>query len=144
MEDLPKELERETKDGIVYKAQVAHVTFYIKKHRWAPRGWYEVYSESEKDGRHDINILVFSYECALSSLEDEIRTLEEILERKRSDIPTPKQLHFLFRNKIPIPLTLTWGGASDIVDQRLAQIQIEKQTRQQDKETRKNRGETFS
>lgn len=35
--------------------------------------------------------------------------------------PTASQLRFLFREKIPIPLMLTWDEASDLIDERLNQ-----------------------
>lgn len=63
-----------------------------------------------------------------------MKKLEERLERRRKGPPTAQQLMFLFREKIPIPLTLTWGDASDIIDERLKQIAIDKEARQQARE----------
>lgn len=118
-------------DRIVSTEKVAHVTFYIVKER---EDCYDVYSESEKRGLYRVNGTYEyqqydsgSHEDALAILREEIQRLEETLEHKRKGIPTAKQLHFLFREKIPIPLTLTWGEASDLIDERLNQKELEKQ-----------------
>ncbi len=121
-------MEEEIKDGIVYKAHAAHVIFSIAIDEYLP-GWYKIYSESAKEGKRPLGECP-SYDEALVIIEDEIQTLEKNLERKRAGMPTPKQVHFLFRNKIPIPLTLTWGEATDLIEERLAQIEIEKEAKQ--------------
>ena len=67
----------------------------------------------------------------MDGLRDAVQHLENVLEKKRKGMPTAKQLHFLFREKISIPLTLTWGEASDHIDERINQIAYEKQAKQQ-------------
>jgi len=129
----------EIKDMVVYTEKVAHVTFYVVKDKtWDDR--YLVYSESKKRGLHVIpdeehfieyfNPIPVSYDDALAVLRKSILDLEGALERKRDEIPTPKQLHFLFCHKIPIPLTLTWGQASDLIDEQITRSLKEKQAKQ--------------
>ncbi len=98
------------------------MTFYVVK--WEDKHF--VYSESEKRGlslvgdSFDYQQYDHSHDDALALLRAEIQRLEDILERKRKGMPTPNQLAFFFRNKISIPLTLTWGEASDTIDDWLA------------------------
>src|SRR6266704_628577 len=144
---MSERLKRVAKDGterdygeIMHTEQVAHVTFYITEGVGFYDGddlihEYDIYSESEKLGIHPIDGFEYqqhnsgSYDDALAILRMEIQKLEEILEHKRDGIPTQRQLFFLFRNKIPIPLTLTWGEASDLIDEKLAQIAKDRQVK---------------
>lgn len=117
MDDLPKK--------IVFSVQVEHVFFFIAESpEW--EGWFTLFSESRKEGRRNLGEC-YSLDEAYQHLEEEMDTLSAILDRKREKQPTPNQLMFLFREKIPIPLDLTWGEASDLISDRLAQIQEEKQ-----------------
>jgi hypothetical protein len=60
---------------------------------------------------------------ALTGLDAAIQHLEVTLEWKRKGPPTQKQVYFLFCEKIPIPVDLTWGQASDLIDERLSQVE---------------------
>jgi hypothetical protein len=147
---MSKELSiDDIRERIVSTEKVAHVTFYIVKiearserkvhcsHEYR-EDCYHVYSESEKTGlrlisqsfEYQQNDTGF-YDDALVILRGEIQRLEEVLERKRAGFPTQKQVHFLFREKIPIPVDLTWGQASDLIDERLSQKEYEKEVKQQ-------------
>lgn len=123
--------------NIVHTVQVAHVTFSITEtpSPGDPEDWdeiYTVYSETEKDGVKPIQGML-NYSDAVAVVRQEVERLEQILERKRKGMPTQKQVYFLFQKKIPIPLDLTWGEASDLIDewlvtekQRKLQAQAEK------------------
>lgn len=117
MNELPEE--------IVYSLQVEHVTFFIAQSSELEE-WFTLYSESKKEGKRKLGES-YSWEYALSRLEEERDTLLSILERKRKKSPTPSQLMFLFRQKMPIPADLTWGEASDLIGERLEQIKMKKQ-----------------
>lgn len=110
---------------VIRTVQVAHVIFTVEEGMYAEPDTYDLYSESPKEGKQLLGVYL-SNERVSQVLDNEIRKLEDILEQKRKGWPTPKQLHFLFREKIPIPLDLTWGQASDLIDERLAQIEYEK------------------
>lgn len=129
------------RDRIVSTEKVAHVTFYIVKDA-VKEDCYRVYSESkgkalrlvipvsdgfESDSFEYLNSR--SLDDAWVILSEEAQRLEEVLARKRDGVPTQKQVYFLFHNKIPIPIDLTWGGASDLIDEHLARLAKEKQTR---------------
>src|SRR5260221_886995 len=134
---------------IVHASQVAHVTFYITKLQkvtvnddaeLVDKEQWKLFSWTEKDGlrecvgeahydysesaptQNEYYNEYDSYEEAAQGLAKEITRLEQILEKKRAGMPTQKQLHFLFRNKMPIPPDLTWGQASDLIDEKLDQI----------------------
>jgi hypothetical protein len=134
-------------DCIVHTEKVAHVAFYIVRDKeYEPLDLYLVYSESDDrplslvsdptdyemvDQR--LHYGGVPYEEALTILREAIEALERRLEAKRKGIPTARQLHFLFREKIPIPLELTWGEASDLIEERLHQKEKEKQAHLQAK-----------
>lgn len=110
--------------NIVYSEQIAHVTFTIEQ----IDDWYLVTSETKNEGKQ----LIIETEDewgAWHALTDEKEQLEKKIEHLRKGKPTPRQLYFLFDQKIPIPLTLTWGEASDIIDDRLKQIKQERTKR---------------
>jgi hypothetical protein len=116
------------RDHIVSTEKVAHVTFYLVKDKNDPfEESYFVYSESEKRGLEQLTHFASPYQEALIDLQAEITLLEVTLEEKRKGIPTPKQVYFLFKNQIPIPIDLTWGQASDLIDEKLNQLEYEKQ-----------------
>src|SRR5258708_2134892 len=113
---------------------------------------WKLFSESEKDGLHECRGESYvgppigdpptydefynefsAYEAATQGLDKEIARFERILEEKRKGMPTRNQLHFLFRHEMPIPVDLTWGQASDLIDEKLAQIGIEKQAKRLEK-----------
>lgn len=115
---------------IVHVSQVAHVTFYITSE---DDRWFHLFSESEKRGIEEAWQSPYScYEYATGALAHEQANLEETLERKRKGMPTQKQVYFFFRNEIPIPPDLTWGQASDIIDEKMAQFDKEKQAKIQE------------
>src|SRR6266568_3469591 len=131
------------KDRVEQTIKVAHVTFYLVRE---DEDSYLIFSESPRESLdlmrdprfpEDIDERFFygavSYNDALIILQEAIVSLEGRLERKRDGMPTPRQLAYLFRHKIPIPLTLTWGQASDIIDEKIAQIAKEKQDKVQAK-----------
>jgi hypothetical protein len=122
-------MENELKGHIIHTEKVAHVTFTIRQ---IVPDIFDLYSESEGKGWHRLEWGV-SYDTALTRLQQEIVSLESALENKRSSIPTQKQLHFLFRNKVSIPPDLTWGQASDIINEKIAQIEIERDAMQEQK-----------
>jgi hypothetical protein len=115
----------EPPEEVVYSLQVEHVTFSIAQSSELEE-WFTLYSESKKQGKQKLGES-YSYEYALSRLEEEKSTLLAILKRKQNKSPTPSQLMFLFRQKIPIPADLTWGEASDLISERLVQIEMKKQ-----------------
>ncbi|SRR6266702_4485724 len=121
-----KESWSQIKDNVVHTEKVHHVTFYLVTDK-VLKDWFAIYSESEKRGLELLYDLRPGYDDMLRNLQKEIQELEEILESKRKGIPTAKQLHFLFRERIPIPLELTWGEASNLIDERLNQKEYEKQ-----------------
>lgn len=112
--------------------QVAHVTFFIVE---SPdlEEYFDLYSESRQGKKQKLNTFSCSYDDISALLEEEMDKLSAILDRKRDGLPTPKQLMFLFREKIPIPLDLTWGEASNLIDDRLMQIKKEKQEKRERK-----------
>jgi hypothetical protein len=119
------------KEGrVVHTEQVAHVTFSITE--VIRDSGYDLYAESKNDGLKRLEWGV-CYDYAIVRLQQEIDQLEQKLEHKRKGMPTAKQLHFLFRERIPIPPDLTWGQASDLIEERMAQIELEKEARQKAK-----------
>lgn len=115
-------------ERVLYTYQVMHVTFTIEE----VGCWYRVFTETKEDGKHsifDTENEGIAWYCA----DWEIALLEMKIEKRRAGYPTPKQLHFLFREKISIPPNLTWGEASDLIDQCLAQKQLKKQQSQVDR-----------
>ncbi|SRR5260221_7707799 len=112
--------------------RVAHVTFYITPHPDLHEV-YDIYSAT-RDGKSQFIEVAWSLEEAHGIVKEEAEKLETTLAAKRDKSPTAKQILFLFREKIPIPVNLTWGEASDLIDERLVQIASEKQARQQAKE----------
>lgn len=124
----------EVREYIVSTETVAHVTFYLVKDKFDDT--YSIYTESKDRGlaryRGDGGFCdSWDYRGAIDNFRKAIHDLEATLEMKRKSIPTAKQLHFLFCHGIPIPLTLTWGEASDLIEEKLHQIAYEKQTKQQ-------------
>lgn len=121
----------ETVETTIDAIQVAHVIFSISDS--SEIGVFKVYSETKQKGRRLIEE-TFDLEHARRIVDDEVNLLKDKLEHLRQGLPTPKQLMFLFREKIPIPLTLTWGEASDIIDERLKQLAIDRESRRQERE----------
>ena len=161
-EQLQYKLSGKLQDGgvVLHSSQVAHVTFYITKlqkvtidddAKLVNKEQWKLFSESEKEGirecigeshydysegaptQNEYDNEYDSYEEATQGLEKEITRLEQILEKKRKGLPTPKQLHFLFRHNIPIPPDLTWGQASDTIDECIAQGVQRKRREQSEK-----------
>jgi hypothetical protein len=137
--------ERNELKNIVHTSHVAHVTFYIIKHE--DREQWKLFSETEKDGirecrgeahydyeeaptQNEYYNEYDSYEEAIQGLEKEIARLERVLEKKRNRMPTSKQVYFLFCEKIPISIDLTWGQAHDLIEERIAQMEYERLQKQ--------------
>jgi hypothetical protein len=128
------EQHSETVETTIYAIQVAHVIFSISELSEIEGGKnFKVYSETKQEGRRFI-AETFDLDHAGRIVDGEAALLEKKLEQLRHGLPTPKQLMFLFSQKIPIPPTLTWGEASDIIDKRMRQITIEREARRQEKE----------
>lgn len=113
---------------IVHASKVTHVTFYIIKHPTEER--FKLFSESKKYGaqelyphefEHNYSGYFEAYEDAENALTIAIEKLEQTLERKQNGTPTKDQLYFFFRNKIPIPIDLTWGQAFDLIENWLTE-----------------------
>jgi len=125
------------KDYIVFSEKVAHITFHLVR---MPEGYF-VYSESRDRGIEQIGDDPFigfdpmTYDTAVQILRESIQKLEQILEKKRSSVPTAKQIYYLFCHKIPISIDLTWGEASDLIDEHVNQ---EKQAQHQKQAERFN------
>lgn len=128
--DLREQLG-ETVETTIYAIQVAHVIFSISE--LSEIGVFKVYSETKQKGRRLIKE-TFDLEHAGRIVDGEAELLAKKLEQLRQGLPTPKQLMFLFRENIPIPPTLTWGEASDIIDKRMKQITIDREARRQERE----------
>jgi hypothetical protein len=126
------EMKKDLLGRVVHSVQVAHVTFSVTAYEGLD-DCYDLYSGSEHGGFQQLG-WGLPYTEALLQLQEEIEKLETVLERKRKGLPTANQLHFLFRNQIPIPLDLTWGQASDLIEQRMAQIEVEKEAKRKAKE----------
>lgn len=140
----PRERTSMMSEVVIYTTQVAHVTFSITEQSgtasWIAEqseaaGWksFKVYSETKREGKRLIGETL-DQDHAKLILNNEIKNLEERLEHRRKGSPTAQQLMFLFQQEIPIPLTLTWGEASDIISERLSQIAIDKETKKQARE----------
>lgn len=129
-----RDVMSEETETVLYAVQVAHVTFFVTE-QFEVEGYkrFNVYSETKREGKRLIEE-TFDQDFVRLILNEEIEKLEEWLKHHRKGMPTPFQLMFLFREKIPIPLTLTWGEASDIIDERLKQLAIEKEERKQARE----------
>lgn len=128
-------------NGIIrYTSQVAHVTFYITEDDSHVLDRYKLFSYSEDRGLQQtwdednstagwLDKGFETYEQACEELLKVQIKLEETIEKRRSGFPTPKQLFFLFTHKIPIPIDLTWGQASDLIDEKLQQNKKDKEAR---------------
>ncbi len=104
-------------EHVVAKIRVAHVTFYVTPHPDFSET-FNIYS-SKRDGKPEWIEVATSFNEANQIVAEEIKKLEAYLENKRDKSPTSKQIMFLFREKIPIPVDLTWGQASDLIDEKL-------------------------
>lgn len=125
----------EIEGDIIHTSQVEHVTFYLAKDE---HGIYRIYTQSKKHGIKSVGANLeeglpdfYSYDIAMEVFTKEQAKLEEILERKRNGVPTRDQVYFLFSHKITIPLDLTWGQASDIIDEWLTKEKQKKVHRQE-------------
>lgn len=125
--------------------KAAHVTFYVVAHE-SLEGWYFVYSDSKGQGLQvlsqqghpaaattALHHLLMHQHTALDLIKDLAQRLEQTIAKKRLGMPTAKQVYFLFRHQIPIPLDLTWGQASDLIDEQLSQIEYEKEQKEKAK-----------
>jgi hypothetical protein len=101
---------------IIHRTEVRGVVFWVEKDS---EGRYSAHSNSGDPAFATDHYGVWFEEDAVREMQREIETYEHILEKKRKAQPTPRQLSFLFRKKIPIPLTLTWGEASDLIDEKI-------------------------
>lgn len=108
---------------ILHRTEVRGVIFWVEK---SPDGEYSAHSSSD-ESMFNTHGWGENEEYAVSEMQSGIELYERILEKKRKTHPTPRQLAFLFREKIPIPLTLTWGEASDLIDERLQEKTRKKQ-----------------
>jgi hypothetical protein len=136
---------------IIHVSQVAHVTFYITEIDWGvdenlePDKRYKLFEESAKRGLREwtgedhLTDIFDTYEEATYYLAQAQANLENILEYKRKGKPTQKQVYFLFSNEIPIPIDLTWGQASDLIDEKLDQKAKEREVYFEEK-TKKYQG----
>jgi hypothetical protein len=116
------------REQIISSEKVAHVTFYLVKDKDDPfEESFFVYSESKNRGLERLTDYPEPRVSALEEIRFHAQRLEDILEKKRKGTPTSKQVYFLFLHKIPISLTLTWGEASDLIDEKLNQLEYEKQ-----------------
>jgi hypothetical protein len=116
-------------ERVVFTGKVDFVTFYLVKDVVLENA-YALYTESEQIALRPFGNSFASplpYDQAMQELRKAMQRLEKTLGKKRNGAPTPNQLHFLFRQKIPIPLTLTWSQASKLIKERLQQIADEKQ-----------------
>src|SRR5689334_11201273 len=119
-------------ERIIYAEKVAHVTFYLVEEGLFNHE-YTVYSESEGRGleRYTQGFRPMSYNQAMRELREAAQHLENVIEKKSNGIPSAKQLHFLFRQRIPISLDLTWGEASALIEECINQIEYERQVKEQ-------------
>lgn len=105
--------------GVIAAIQVGYITVSIRQ--VITDSFYEIYVTSKQRGSTCVDN-AFSYEEAQQRAEAEAEELRTRLEIARKKPPTAKQLVTLFQMKIPIPLTLTSGQASDLIDERLTQL----------------------
>jgi len=133
---VPRESEdmNDVRRRVVSSTKVAHVTFHLVKEDPIEglEDRYLIYSEDKKRGMQQVegrygDPYPVPYNEALITLQHEIETLESILESKRKGPPTSKQLSFLFHLRIPIPLDLTWGRASELLDEYYAEEALERE-----------------
>lgn len=110
---------------VVHSTRVAFITVEIREA--LPDSAWHVYTVSSTDE---------TYIDSAVSLDDAYRlhkqTVDGITRRilsKRKGRPTPAQLATLFSLKIPIPLDLTWGQASDMIDAALTEKQNERRAK---------------
>ncbi len=132
----------DVKDRIVQIERAAYVNFYVAKHELR-EGFYLAYMETKDQGLQlldnysgrpvsdEFDAYHSSQEQALKTIERASQRLLEILNKKRNGLPTAKQVYFLFTHRIPIPLDLTWGQASDLIDECLNQIAYEREAAKQ-------------
>lgn len=113
---------------VVHSIALAFVT--IEMREIDPARLWHIYSVSEKRGARFVGSAT-SLARAYALCEQERANLTERIQRKRKGRPTPRQLATLFSLHIPIPLTLTWGQASDMIDAALTERKNERRARAQ-------------
>jgi hypothetical protein len=106
----------------IYTKRVGFITVSIEEIE--PGEAYEVYTVTEKQGKQFTGSTCSLTDAYLLA-EDEEQRITDRIARKRKGKPTPYQLATLFNMKIQIPLTLTWGEASDLINERM-ELQREK------------------
>lgn len=108
--------------GAIYTKQVGFITVSIEEVE--PDRAYEIYTVTEKQGKQFVHS-AYSRQEAQWIAEDEEQRIADRLARKRKGKPTMRQLATLFNMKIPISINLTFGEASDLIDERM-ELQREK------------------
>ena len=105
------------KDAI-YVKRISFITVFIieiEEYREVP---YEVYTMTKKEGRKFIDSSS-SLVKAVAIAEEQEKNIREHIEMRRKGTPTMRQLATLFSLKVPIPLDLTFGQASDLISEYL-------------------------
>lgn len=112
--------------GIIIKiVTIDFVTFYVTQDYKA--GVYRLFSHSKKQGLQERRNPIYSdggyilEPEVMNRLAEEQVGLLSAMNKKAQGNPTPKQLSFLFANKIPIPVDLTFGQASELIEQQIAE-----------------------
>jgi capsule polysaccharide export protein KpsE/RkpR len=100
----------------IYTKRIGFITLSIEEVE--PGEAYEIYTVTEKQGKQFVNSTCSLTEAYLIAEEEE-QDIEKRIARKRKGKPTMRQLATLFDMKIPIPLNLTFGQASDLIDERI-------------------------
>lgn len=81
------------------------------------------------------------YSYVQQLLQEQANRHLEYLVKKDAGTPTPNQLAFLFKQKIPIPIDLTYGQASTLIDEEVTRLKQERQHRAEEKQRKKAEAE---
>ena len=109
-------IPRNPLDRVVDRQQIAHITLTITE--VIPNRLYDVYTHTKRQGETRIDT-AYSLEEAQAVLAGEMEDIKMRFAAMRKKTPTALQLLTLFRFKIPIPVDLTWGQASDLISARM-------------------------
>lgn len=99
-------------DTIVERKRIAHISIEIRE--GVLNYAYAVYAVTQKQGTRFIDTASSIVE-AQGIATREIELIRERIETRRKGKPTANQLLVLFDLQVPIPLTLTYGQAWDMI-----------------------------
>lgn len=114
------------RESIVSTVNIAHVTLDIV----TDGGRFNVLLTTKRTGTESIGTADTLPE-AEQIVTERVEEIRARLQKKRNHQPTALQLKTLFSLKIPIPLTLTFGEASDLIDAALTEKRNERRLKEQ-------------